>query len=413
MSSPVRQSHPRITIEPWPTERPLFVLALLVSLTVWVVATVTVVGLVYAAMFGLFLFVMHLGFIAYVRGNAVRLSPDQFPELYEAVVRLADRIGLRPMPEVYLMQAGGSLNAFATRFLRAHMVVLFSDLLDACGDNAAARDMIIAHELGHVHRGHLRWHWVLLPAHLIPFLAPALSRAREYTCDRYGMAGAGGTDGALLGLAILSAGGRHGPLVNRRVFVAQRAALNTGWMTIGEWLSTHPPLAKRMLALDPSLSAGAPRLRPVGALRAAGILGLVLLPIGLGGWAAATKLPAAMEAVKENAERDANVARPLAAADPLDSVQVAQDLERIGTFVMAEHAAGRGMPANSRDLWAIWKATYPGEPIPTDAFDGSPYGYYRTRDGFVLYSSGPDGEADTEDDIEWRPRPGPQSQPRR
>jgi Zn-dependent protease with chaperone function len=403
MSSPAPQSHATVAIEPWPTERPLFVLALLVSIVVWLVATITVIGLVYAAMFGLFFFVMHLGFVAYVRGSAVRLGPDQFPELYSAVVRLAGRFGLDPLPEVYLMQAGGSLNAFATKFLRTHMVVLFSDLLDACGDNTSARDMIIAHELGHVHRGHLRWHWMLLPAHLIPFLAQALSRSREYTCDRYGLSGAGSTDGALVGLAILSAGGRHGPLVNRRVFVAQRAALNTGWMTIGEWLGTHPPLAKRMVALEPSLAAGAPRLRPVGALRAAAIIGLVLLPIGIGSWAAASKLPAAMGAVKQKAQGQTNVETPRTPVNPLDSVEVAQDLERIGAFVLAEHAAGRGIPANSRDLWAIWKATYPAEAIPTDAYDGSPYGYYRTRDGFVLWSSGPDGESDTDDDVEWRP----------
>jgi len=401
MSSPVRQSQASITIEPWPSERPLFLLALVVSLAIWLLATITVIGLVYGAIFGLFFFVMHLGFVAYVRGNAVRLGPDQFPELHSAVVRLAERIGLDPVPEAYLMQAGGSLNAFATRFLRTHMVVLFSDLLEACGDNASARDMIIAHELGHIHRGHLRWHWVLLPAHVVPFLAQALSRAREYTCDRYGLAGAGSTDGALLGLAILSAGGTHGPLVNRRVFVAQRGSLNTGWMTLGEWLGTHPPLAKRMMALDPSLVAGTPRLPPVGVLRAAAIVGLVLLPICIGGWAAATKLPAVMEAAKTAGE-EADIETPRAPANPLDSVQVAQDLDRIGGFVMAEQGAGRGIPANSRDLWSIWKATYPGEPIPADAFDSAPYGYYRTRDGFVLWSSGPDGEADTEDDIEWR-----------
>jgi Zn-dependent protease with chaperone function len=402
MSSPARQFQASITIEPWPSERPLFLVALLISLALWLLAIITVIGLVYGAIFGLFFFVMHLAFVAYVRGNAVRLGPDQFSELHSAVVRLAGRIGLDPVPETYLMQAGGSLNAFATRFLRTHMVVLFSDLLEACGDNTAARDMIIAHELGHVHRGHLRWHWVLLPAHLVPFLAQALSRAREYTCDRYGLAGAGSTEGALMGLAILSAGGKHGPLVNRRVFVAQRGGLNTGWMTLGEWLGTHPPLAKRMMALDPSLVAGAPRLRPVGALRAAAIIGLVLLPLGLGGWAAGTKLPAALEGAKRKTDAQVNVETPGTPVNPLDSVKVAQDLDRIGGFVMAEQSAGRGMPANSRDLWSIWKATYPGEPIPTDAFDSAPYGYYRTRDGFVVWSSGPDGEADTEDDIEWR-----------
>lgn len=394
MSSSARQSHQSITVEPWPSERPLFLLVLAVSLALWVVLTITVVGLVYAAIFALVFFVMHVGFVAYVRGSAVRLGPDQFPELHSAVVQMAGRIGLDPVPETYLMQAGGALNAFATRFLRTHIVVLFSDLLDACGGNTSARDMIIAHELGHVHRGHLRWHWVLLPANLVPFLAQALSRAREYTCDRYGLAGAGSADGALLGLAILSAGGKHGPLVNRRVFVAQRAALNTGWMTLGEWLGTHPPLAKRMIALDPALAAGTPRLRPVGAMRAAAILGLVFLPLGLGTWAAASKLPAIMQAANRKDETSPPV-------NPLDSLRIREDLNRLGAFVMAEEAAGRGIPANGRDFATIWKATYSSEAMPRD-IDSTAYGYYRTRDGFVLWSSGPDRESDTEDDMEFR-----------
>jgi Zn-dependent protease with chaperone function len=394
MSSPVRQSHPAITVQPWPTERPLYVFTLLIALALWVVLTITVVGLVYAAMFAVLFFVLHVGFIAYVRGSAVRLGPDQFPELHAAVVRMAGRIGLDPLPEAYLMQAGGALNAFATRFLGTNLVVLFSDLLDACGDNTAARDMIIAHELGHVHRGHLRWHWVLLPAGFIPFLLSALSRAREYTCDRYGLAGAGNTEAALLGLAILSAGEKHGPLVNRRVFAAQRAALNTGWMTLGEWLGTHPPLSKRMIALDPALAAGTPRLRPIGAMRAAAIIGLILLPLVAGTWAVAAKLPAIMRQANGKTSVEAVV-------NPLDSLKIREDLDRLGTFIAEEQAAGRGIPANGRDLSEIWTATYPNEAIPRD-IDSTSYGYYRTRDGFVLWSNGPDGESKTVDDMQWR-----------
>lgn len=395
MSIPLRQTQPAIMVQPWPSERPLFALTLLVALALWVVLIVTIVGAVYAAIFALLFWVMHVGFVAYVRGSAVRLGPDQFPELHSAVVRLAGRIGLDPVPEAYLMQAGGALNAFATRFLGTHIVVLFSDLLDACGENTAARDMIIAHELGHVHRGHLRWHWVLMPAGLVPFLGSWLSRAREYTCDRYGLAGAGNTDGALLGLAILSAGGKHGPQVNRRVFAAQRAALNTGWMTVGEWLGSHPPLAKRMIALDPSLAAGTPRLRPIGAVRAATIIGLVILPVFIGTWVGASRFSSWIEQV--GAEGQSPVA-----LNPLDSIQVRQDLDRIAAFVQAEHAAGRGIPANTPDLRAIWDETYPGQAMPRDPFDSTAYGYYRTRNGFVLWSSGPDRESDTDDDLLYR-----------
>ena len=100
-------------------------------------------------------------------------------------------MGMARVPEVYVMQAGGTLNALASKFMRANIVVLFSELIEACDDDTGARDMIIAHELGHLHAGHLRWTWFLLPGSMVPFLGTALSRAREYTCDRYGAAGLG------------------------------------------------------------------------------------------------------------------------------------------------------------------------------------------------------------------------------
>lgn len=323
MSHPAVRAHGQIEIERWPTERPLFALALMVSLVLWVFAVVSIVGLFYAIIFGVLFFLMHLAFVAYVRGSAVRLGPEQFPELHAAVERLSARMGLDPVPEAYLMQQGGALNAFATRFLGRHLVVLFSDLLEACGDNVGARDMIIAHELGHVRAGHLKWHWVLLPASLIPFLGPALSRAREYTCDRFGLAGAGSTDQALLGLAILSAGAKHGPLVNRRAFVAQRAALNTGWMTIGTWFGSHPPLSVRMAALDPSLTG--PRLSPAGVLRAVAIIGVVILPIMLFTWMGATKFTKLVEDAAKQTEQSAGEQTTPADPSAIPGVEATED----------------------------------------------------------------------------------------
>ena len=158
MNQPGVFSSSRIEVTRWPSERPLFVLALAISLALWVVAIVTIVGAFYGILFGVLFFVMHLAFVAHIRGSAVRLGPEQFPDLHKAVERIAAGMGLSPAPEVYLMQAGGSLNAFATRFLGHHLVVLYSDLLEACGENQGARDMIIAHELGHLKAGHLRWH---------------------------------------------------------------------------------------------------------------------------------------------------------------------------------------------------------------------------------------------------------------
>jgi Zn-dependent protease with chaperone function len=405
------RTHERIEIARWPSERPLFLLALLVSLVLWVIIIASLVGLFYAIIFGVLFFVMHLAFVAHVRGSAVRLGPDQFPDIHSAVVRIAQRMELDPVPDAYLMQAGGALNAFATRFLRRHLVVLYSDLLEACGESTGARDMIIAHELGHVRAGHLKWHWVLLPANFIPFLSQALSRAREYTCDRYGLAGAGSTDQALLGLAILSAGAKHGPLVNRKAFVAQRSFLKSGWMTIGTWLSTHPPLSQRMLALDPTL-AGSTRLGFSGALLAAAIFAVILLPVGVAGWMGASKFSRFMEEAtrkvgqKAGADTGPQAQPPRTAAEAQrDSAEAARGLAALGAFVDVERRGDLGLPANGSELRARWILKHDGEPIPRDPFDGGYYGYGKTGALFVLWSSGADGESDTKDDIVWRSRP--------
>jgi Zn-dependent protease with chaperone function len=84
--------------------------------------------------------------------------------------------------------------------------------------------MIIGHELGHIKAGHLQWRWVIAPALLVPFLAGALSGAGEFTCDRYGMVGAGQREGAELGLIVLAAGGHLAPQVNRTAFDAAGCA---------------------------------------------------------------------------------------------------------------------------------------------------------------------------------------------
>ncbi|HEV2132101.1 MAG TPA: M48 family metallopeptidase [Longimicrobiaceae bacterium] len=389
----------RIQVVRWPTERPLFHVALLVSAVLWLLAAISVFGLLYAAFLGVFFFIVHLTFVAHVRGSGVRLGHDQFPELYARVHELAARMGMERVPEVYLMQAGGTLNALATRFLGANIVVLFSDLLEACGENAAARDMIIAHELGHIRAGHLRWHWFLLPAKLVPFLGTGLSRAREYTCDRYGLAGAGEREGALLGLTILAAGGTHGPWVNRQALVRQRASLNTGWMTLGEWLSSHPPLAKRLLMLDPSLGSAHDASR-AGPLRALAILGLIFLPLGLGGGMAARSLPAWLDETGHLMEDEHDYVAP----PPEEASRAAQEgFARLAAFLAEERQAGRPLPADAEELYDRWFEAYPEEEPPVDPYDGDYFGYSFDGTGYILWSSGPDQAPGTDDDVIYAP----------
>ena len=128
MSETALSSSNDIRVERWPSEIPLFVLAAIASAALWLLAVMTIIGLV-----------VNLVLVAHVRGNGVRVGPMQFPEVHAAVERLAHRIGMKTVPEAYLIQGGGVLNAFATRFGRSDMVILYTDLLEACGDDHEAR----------------------------------------------------------------------------------------------------------------------------------------------------------------------------------------------------------------------------------------------------------------------------------
>lgn len=386
-----------VHVERWPSERPLFVLAVLVSLPIWLLLIVSVVGLIYAVLIGLFLFMGQVLFIAHVRGSGVRIGPDQFPELDDAVKRLSARLGLERVPEAYVMQAGGTLNALATRFFRSEIVVLFSELLAACGDDVAARDMIIAHELGHLKAGHLRKRWLILPAYMIPFLGLPLSRAREYTCDRFGLAGAVDREGALRGLAILAAGGRLGPEVNLEALARQRASLETGWMTIGEWLSTHPPLAKRIAALEPALltrasHSGSGKVRALAILAAAAVF-FIGIPV-----TAAVSIPAYTAWLERAGLAQGSESEGIA--------QVEHDVARLMDFIDAQWGGTGTIPADDNELFERWLDVLPDEPLPMDPFDGAAYGYVHAGDSYFLWSSGPDGVPGTDDDLVYDSRDG-------
>jgi Zn-dependent protease with chaperone function len=401
MSETALSTSPDIRVERWPSEIPLFVLAAIASAALWLLAVMTIIGLVYGAMLGVFFFVVHLVLVAHVRGNGVRVGPMQFPEVHAAVKRLAHRIGMKTVPEAYLIQGGGVLNAFATRFGRSDMVILYTDLLEACGDDHEARDMIIAHELGHLACGHVRWNFAIAPALLVPFLSGALSRAREYTCDRYGRAGAGTAEGAVLGMTILAAGGRFGRQLDRRVLASQRSALNTGWMTIGEWLSTHPPIVKRIAQLDPSLRD--PSLEsPTGVLRALGIIGIALTPVFVGGVVAALLFPAWI--VRNTPARQAPSHTSAAFEPPSAEVgtPLAQrDFVELASFIREDERAGRGLPWDTREVYERWNAAHPGTREPRDPFDGTRYVYEQRGNRFKLWSVGPDAEWETDDDLSY------------
>lgn len=385
-----------IMLRRWPGERFLFALAALFAVLIWILLAVSVIGLIYAVFLGIFFFLAHTVFIAHVRGSGVRLGPAQLSELHARVEHMAGRLGLKEVPEAYLMQAGGSLNALATKYLGRGCIVLYSDLVEACGDNGAALDFIVAHELAHLRAGHLRLRWLLLPGLFLPFLGSAYSRACEYTADRAALEAAGHNEHAPQGLVILAAGGKLAGRIDKPQLIAQSDSLNTPWMKLGLWLSSHPPISRRLAALLNMPVKG-------GRASALSAVGILLLGIGLpaiGGVALVKHLGPQMQA----ALQPAATAAPAAAA-PTDERRRQAEEGILSLVQPLEAARGQGaaLPADGEGLYALWRQSHPGASEPRDPYQGGRYAYQAEGGHYRIWSLGPDPRAG-EDDLYYDSR---------
>lgn len=258
----------------YPKERTLFAIIVSISALAWLGLVAGTFGI--ALLYMLFFWVGYLfaqsGFISYVRGTGVEISPAQFPELHERIERCCGELGMSRVPTGYVLNAHGLLNALATRFLRRHYVVLFSDVVDALADRPDALDFYIGHELGHIRRGHLAWGWFLAPGRFLPLLGTAYSRAREYTCDLHGLACCANPQDAAFGLAVLAAGKHGSNGLDLVTFADQSDATGGFWMSFHELTGDYPWLTKRMrflLAQASRRQPTFPRRHPLAWLLAA------------------------------------------------------------------------------------------------------------------------------------------------
>ena len=208
--------------------------------------------------FFVFIYLMNLGltlfskmfFIGHLRGNSIKLTPTQFPELFQILKSHCQKLGMSSIPDTYVMQGNGILNAFAARIFRNNLVILNSGVVELIADNEFdVVSFIIGHELGHIKRGHVSFKQIfIIPASLIFPLKLAYSRAREYTCDNigYNLCPAGAVNGILF----ICAGAKLYKKINvKELFLSLDA--NSGFATrVAEFFSTHPLLIKRVRVLN-------------------------------------------------------------------------------------------------------------------------------------------------------------------
>ena len=228
-------------------EKSLFIIAAVISVIFWVVLIVGTLGvaLLYILLGYLAFLFAHSGFISQLKGNGVRITESQYPDLYHRLLQCCEKVGLEKVPEAYLLRTD-FFNALATKFLGRHFVVLFSDVVDALENQPGAIDFYIGHEIGHIHRKHLVWNPVLFPAMLLPVLGAAYRRAEEYTCDRYGVACCESDADVRGALAAIAAGNSRWKSINVDAYLGQVATTNGFWMSFNELTGDYPWLTKRL-----------------------------------------------------------------------------------------------------------------------------------------------------------------------
>jgi Zn-dependent protease with chaperone function len=142
------------------------------------------------------------------------------------------------------------VNAFARRLLGGRYVFLTSALVEASSDEQVR--FVIGHELGHHAAGHLNpvLNALKLPGYVVPFLQPAYSRAREYTCDAIGIHVSKDLPVSRSALMMLGCGCRRlNGAMNCEAFMHQERLVPPIFGFLTEIGRSHPRLTRRLRAL--------------------------------------------------------------------------------------------------------------------------------------------------------------------
>jgi Zn-dependent protease with chaperone function len=209
---------------------------LLISLIVWVIIIVLLVGLI----------VDHFRrkkALAHLKGSSIEINKEQFPEIYACVQTVAQRLGLSHTPAVYLTE-GNTINASAIRLAGRQVVVLMDDIVYASLMSEEPRTLtfIIGHELAHHALGHTKYFRSQLRA-----MMKWLSRLDEFSCDAVANEIVGDKTVSAKALTLLTSGPQLFRFVNTAQLTEQtREVVADKQSKKAEKHLTHPLLLRRL-----------------------------------------------------------------------------------------------------------------------------------------------------------------------
>jgi Zn-dependent protease with chaperone function len=237
-------------------EKTYLIIMQIVGGLIWIlllIATRSII-LLWGLPFALILWLTGLYFKAVIYGDSVKVTEKQYSEIHRIVAEHSQKLNLANVPEVFIYNGSGLINAFAIKFLSIKYVILMSDLVDLMlkRNKIDELSMIIGHELGHHAAGHTNpWKNLLLkPATFIPLLGAAYGRACELTADRIGYAVTRNHTAAQNALVAIALGSESlANDTNIDEFLLQEKEIPEFMGFIHKIFSTHPRMTRRVIEI--------------------------------------------------------------------------------------------------------------------------------------------------------------------
>lgn len=204
-------------------------------------------------------FVMAYMYAQY-RSMSVRITEKTYPEIYAIVEEYAQKLGMKRVPKIYMVQGNGVLNAFSAFIPFRQYIEIYADLLEVAYREHHDMDTIrfvIGHEMAHIYYKHATMHYnySMLFSRMIPILIQTLGRAQEYSCDRLAqlLSGSDGVDAMMS----LTAGIHLYKQVDKADYIEHAKSVKGLFVFCYNLVCDHPVVTKRVLALvDPEKKSG-------------------------------------------------------------------------------------------------------------------------------------------------------------
>jgi len=199
---------------------------------------------------------------AKTRAKSVRVTEKNFPEIYQKSVEFTHKLGLKKVPEVYIMQGNGVINAFAMAIVGKRIAKLHSEIVDVAYMEENNKDFetvffVLGHEFAHIYLNHVTImnNLSIILGRMVPVIGTAMSRAREFSCDRIAQLLIDG-DG-LPGMFLMNVGRRLYGQVDVNDYLETVKKDGGFFLWYSNLMASHPIVPKRIAALaDPERRSG-------------------------------------------------------------------------------------------------------------------------------------------------------------